>query len=115
MSKNDDYRNGNQRHEEQSEPLRLLRARLEIESSDSVKLLKDFKENPICSVRLDESVPCIVVVWKQYATSTQLRFIHESILGLLEKHRVTKILGDDTLLPTIHAEDQTWIAENWMP
>lgn len=111
MSKNDDR----DIDSPQTDRLRLLRARLESESNDSLKLLKDFTDNPICSVSVDESVPCIVIIWKQYATSTQLRFIHESVLGLLEKHRVTKILGDDTLLPTIHTEDQTWITENWMP
>lgn len=64
---------------------------------------------------LDDSVPCITIVWKQYATSRQLRFIHENILQMLIRHRVSKILGDDTALPTIHAEDRVWITENWIP
>ena len=55
------------------------------------------------------------MVWKQYATSTQLRFVHESMLHLLKTHRVSRLLGDDTALPTIHSEDRQWIAENWMP
>jgi hypothetical protein len=33
----------------------------------------------------------------------------------MRKHRVNKILGDDTALPMIYGEDQTWIIENWMP
>lgn len=100
---------------ELSDSLSKLRVQLETESSDGIKLLNNLKDNPICSVSLEESVPCIKVIWKQYATSTQLRFIHESILRLLQKHGVVKILGDDTALLTIHAEDQAWIVHDWMP
>jgi thiamine monophosphate kinase len=64
---------------------------------------------------LDKSVPCIAITWKQYATSTQLRFVHENVLQMLMRQRVSKILGDDTALPTIHAEDRVWITEDWMP
>jgi hypothetical protein len=46
------------------------------------------------------------------ANRIQLRFIHESILQLLEEHNVGKILDDDTGLPTIRSEDRAWIAEN---
>jgi hypothetical protein len=92
-----------------------LRNRLQAESSDGLELLNNPTSNPICSVTLDDSVPCITVTWKQYATSTQLRFIHENLLQMLTRHRVSRILGDDTALPTIHAEDRVWITENWMP
>ena len=33
----------------------------------------------------------------------------------MRERRVGKILGDDTALPTIHADDRRWIAENWLP
>jgi hypothetical protein len=56
-----------------------------------------------------------MVVWKRYATQAQLRFIHENLLTLIREHRVCKILGDDTALPSIPSEERTWIAENWMP
>jgi hypothetical protein len=92
-----------------------LRDLLKKESGDSLKLLRDVKNSPICSISFDDTVPCISVVWKQYATSTQLRFVHETILHMLGKYRVSKVLGDDTALPTIHADDQTWITRNWMP
>lgn len=105
----------NKRNREQSESLKELRGRLEAESNDGLKLLRNIKDNPICSLSFDNTIPCIVVTWKQYATSTQLRFIHENIILLLETHRASKILGLDTALPTIHNEDQTWIVENWMP
>jgi hypothetical protein len=76
---------------------------------------RDLGDNPVCSVSFNESVPCIAVVWKGYATSEQLRLAHETIIALLTKHRVSKVLGDDTALPTIHADDRRWIVENWMP
>ena len=76
---------------------------------------QDVENNPVCSVVFDESVPCIFVAWRNYATSTQFRFIHESILDLLRTYGVCKILGDDTELPTIHAEDQAWNCRDWMP
>jgi hypothetical protein len=99
----------------ESEWLSRLRSQLEAESRDSLELLADIVNNPICSVWLDSSLPCVRVVWKRYATSTQLRFIHEHILHILEQHRARKILADDTALPTIHAEDQAWIVQEWMP
>src|SRR5262249_8342635 len=93
----------------------VLRARVEAESSDGIKLLRDLSDNPICSVTFDANVPCISLLWRGYATSIQFRFIYESVLRLLEKEGVSKILGDYSALPTIHSEDQSWMAQNWMP
>jgi hypothetical protein len=100
--------------------LEKLRIRLQAESSDSLQLLRDIKDHPVCSVFFDEGVPCIMVIWRNYATSTQFRFIHESILHQLQEHGVSKILGDDSALPTIHTEDQAWIIKTgcrgqWRP
>jgi|SRR5579872_291369 len=92
-----------------------LRIRLQAESSESLQLLRDIRDNPVCSVFFDESVPCITVIWRNYATSTQFRFIHESILHQLQEHGMNKILGGDSALPTIHAEDQAWIIKDWLP
>ena len=69
----------------------------------------------VCNVVFDSAVPCIAVLWKCYVTSPQLREVHEHILQLLRVHQVHFILGDDTALPVILAEDQRWIAQDWMP
>jgi hypothetical protein len=106
--------NHNYPHDE-SEALRKLHEDLANESTDSLKLLNNLEQNPVCCVTHDEELSCVCVVWKQYATRAQLRFIHERILHLLQRHGANKILGDDTALPTIHTEDQAWIIENWMP
>jgi hypothetical protein len=75
----------------------------------------EYLDLPTCSLTLDNSLPGLVVQWKGYATSTELRAVHEQLLDLIQKHRVSKILGDDTSLVSIAAEDRLWILENWMP
>jgi hypothetical protein len=94
--------------------LEKLRGLIEAESGDGLKLLKSLTNNPICSIFLDGNVPCITVAWKRYATSTQFRYVHESLIPLLSKYQVNKILYEDTALPTIHLEDQRWIIDDWL-
>lgn len=97
------------------ESLNQLRRQLQNESSDALILLSNPDDNPICSISFDQFLPGVVVVWKRYATSTQLRFIHEHILDLLKKYSAAKLLGDDIGLTTIHEEDHDWIVQDWMP
>jgi hypothetical protein len=100
---------------EKADPLRELREKLRQESRDSLQLLENFQDNPICSIGHDEANHCIIVVWKQYATQIQFRYIHEKLLTLICQHSVYKILGDDTALPAIPSEDRFWIIDEWFP
>ena len=100
---------------ENDDHLSELRERLCRDSRDSLQLLRNFQDNPICSVVLDEADRSITVVWKQYATKAQFRYIHENLLTLICKHGICKILGDDTALPTIPSEDRVWIVDKWFP
>jgi hypothetical protein len=93
---------------------KLMRT-VESESVDGAELLKNPKDNPICSLSYDDDARCVTVVWRKYATSAQLRFTHEVIIEMLMQYRTGKILGDDTDLPVVHAEDQRWIIEDWLP
>jgi hypothetical protein len=102
-------------HLQEHDDLRQLCEKLRQDSRDSFRLLKNVLENPICSIAIDENERCITVVWKQYATQLQLRFVHEKLLHLIREHGAYKILGDDTALPTIPSEDRAWIAQDWMP
>jgi hypothetical protein len=68
-----------------------------------------------CSLALDETLPAIVVVWNGYATTEQLRAVHARLLEMISAYHVTKILADDTALPTVAAADQRWINDHWMP
>jgi hypothetical protein len=95
--------------------LEEMAQKLRSDSLDSLQLLSCLNDNPICSVQVDADVPCVAVVWKRYATSMQLRFVHENILALLKQHSLRALLGDDTALPTIHVEDRRWITESWLP
>jgi hypothetical protein len=70
---------------------------------------------PTCSLTLDDTLPGVVVRWKGYATSAELRAVHEQLLEVIKKHRVSKVLGDDTALASVASEDRLWIIENWMP
>jgi len=88
---------------------------VERESHEGALLLQNPYENPICKLGYDQEVQCIEVIWRKYATSAQLRFIHEIILSMLVHHKAEKILGDDTDLPIVHAEDQQWIVDEWLP
>lgn len=92
-----------------------LQHRLATESSDGRALAENLEDNPICTVCYDPSVPSLLVRWRSYATSAQIRYIHECLIRLIRKHRVSKILGDDFDLVSIAAIDQHWIAREWMP
>lgn len=88
---------------------------VERESTDGAKLLENPNDNHICSLSYDETIRCVTIVWRRYATSAQFRFIHEAIIDMLVQHQADKILGDDTDLPVVHAEDQKWIVDDWTP
>ena len=93
---------------EANDPLRELREKLRHDSRDSLQLLENLWDNPICTIRHDPGSRCIFIVWRQYATQTQFRYIHESLLHMICEHQVLKILGDDTALPAIPSEDRFW-------
>ena len=92
-----------------------LKRLVETELIDGIRLLENPGYNPICSLSYDETTRCVTIVWRKYATSAQLRFVHETIIQMLAQHKASKILGDDLDLPIIHAEDQKWIIEDWLP
>ncbi|HEY0680951.1 MAG TPA: hypothetical protein VGD45_01330 [Steroidobacter sp.] len=100
---------------QETESLRQLTEVVRTESSDGARLVSNLEDNPICRVTLDAAVPCIFVTWQRYATSAQLRFVHEQMLQLLRQQGLRKILGDDSSLAVIHVDDQVWIREDWMP
>ena len=96
------------------EPPLVELSKLVAESHDGAQLLQNPYDNPICKLSYNKDVKCIEVVWRKYATSPQLRYIHETILCMLVQHSVSKILGDYSDLPIIHAEDQRWVVERWL-
>jgi hypothetical protein len=106
---------GGFQEEQDTEAVRQLAEWVRTESSDGAKLVSNLENNPICCVTLDESVPCLFVAWQSYATSAQLRYVHERVLELLKRTHVRKVLGDDSALMVIHIDDQAWIRDDWFP
>ena len=99
----------------ETEFLRQLTEAVRTESSDGARLVANIADNPICRISVDAAIPCVVLVWGRYATSAQLRFVHECALDLLRRNALHKILGDDSALAVIPADDQTWLREDWLP
>jgi hypothetical protein len=102
-------------HQFGNHSLDTLKHLLEVESSNGRALAQNPADNPVCAVLWDDNNRCILVEWRGYASTLEFRFIHEVLISLIEQYRATKILGDDTHLVTIHAEDQAWVLEEWMP
>ncbi|MFC4312861.1 hypothetical protein ACFPN2_27505 [Steroidobacter flavus] len=98
-----------------TESLRQLTEAVRTESSDGARLVANIADNPICRVTVDTGIPCVVLAWGSYATSAQLRFVHECALDLLRRHALHKILGDDSALAVIPVDDQGWLREDWFP
>jgi hypothetical protein len=98
-----------------TEFLRQLTEVVRTESSDGARLVANIADNPICRISVDAAIPCVVLVWGRYATSAQLRFVHECTLDLLRRNALQRILGDDSALTLIPVDDQAWIREDWMP
>ncbi|GFE80455.1 hypothetical protein GCM10011487_24550 [Steroidobacter agaridevorans] len=99
----------------ETEFLRQLTEVVRTESSDGARLVANIADNPICRISVDAAIPCVMLVWGRYATSAQLRFVQECALDLLRRNALHKILGDDSALAVIPADDQTWLREDWLP
>src|SRR5690606_1813072 len=39
----------------------------------------------------------------------------DNVIVMLKNHSVSRISGNDSALPMVHAEDQEWIAKDWFP
>jgi hypothetical protein len=60
-------------------------------------------------------VPCVLMVWRGYHTSSSFRAQNEEVLELLKQHGATKILCDVRQFLLIGATDQSWLNYNWLP
>jgi len=67
------------------------------------------------TIDYDAGVPCVVMIWKGYATSTAFREGNAQVLAEITNRRASKLLGDVTDFVLIGAEDQAWLNEVWIP
>ena len=68
-----------------------------------------------CAIDYDGQVPCISMIWKGYATSAQFRAANERVLTAIVQCNANKLLGDAKDFVLIGADDQMWLATNWIP
>ena len=68
-----------------------------------------------CTVVFEPAVPCVVMVWRGYATSRMFRETNERVLACLSQNQATQILGDVRDFVLIGAEDQAWLNDDWIP
>lgn len=68
-----------------------------------------------CAIDYDGQVPCVTMVWKGYATSAQFRAANERVLTAIQERGAGKLLGDAKDFVLIGADDQMWLASNWIP
>jgi hypothetical protein len=68
-----------------------------------------------CAIDYDGQVPCISMIWKGYATTAQFRAANERVLTAITQCNASKLLGDAKDFVLIGADDQMWLASNWIP
>jgi hypothetical protein len=67
------------------------------------------------TIAYDAETPCVVMIWKGYATSAAFREGNAQVLAEINSRRASKLLGDVTDFVLIGAEDQAWLNEVWIP
>jgi hypothetical protein len=67
------------------------------------------------TIDYDADIPCVVMIWKGYATSAAFREGNAQVLAQITQRRASKLLGDVTDFVLIGAEDQAWLNEVWIP
>ena len=68
-----------------------------------------------CTIGYDADVPCVVMLWKGYANSREFRDTNERVLAIIKKRAARKLLADVKKFVLIGADDQHWLARNWIP
>lgn len=67
------------------------------------------------TIDYDPDVPCVLMIWKGYATSAAFREGNARVLTEITNRHASKLLGDVTNFVLIGAEDQAWLNEVWIP
>ncbi|MFC5271803.1 STAS/SEC14 domain-containing protein [Adhaeribacter terreus] len=72
-------------------------------------------ENECCSLEHDTDANCLILNWKGLLPSKAFREVHQQVLHLIRKHKISKLMGDARRMKTIGSEDASWIENFWMP
>jgi hypothetical protein len=66
-------------------------------------------------IHFDENLEAVIMEWNGYATSSQFREGSELMLNILIKNDCSKVLAKLRNMTLIGAEDQNWLASNFLP
>jgi len=68
-----------------------------------------------CSISLMEDVPCLFIIWKGCAPTDEFIRACDKALEIMKKHKLKKILTDNTQAKVVSVENQKWLNEQWLP
>lgn len=68
-----------------------------------------------CTVTLIEEVPCIMIKWNGLPPSEEFKRGCNTVLDLMEKHKIIKVITDNTEAKVFSMEDQRWLNQEWLP
>ncbi|MEA4895112.1 MAG: STAS/SEC14 domain-containing protein [Oscillospiraceae bacterium] len=74
-----------------------------------------YYQQPFAEIEYDQVNQVVIVTYKSYMTSAQLREVFNKGLECVEKYKATKMLADSRNFVTIRQEDQEWINNDYMP
>lgn len=66
-------------------------------------------------ISFDEKIPCVIMEWKEYATSEEFREGLDKGLELLKKQNTGNWLADLRKMDVIDPDDEKWSNEDWFP
>ena len=73
-----------------------------------------FFQQPYADIVYEEAKKLVIVTYKKYLSSEQLREVYEKTLECTINYGATKILNDASTFVTIKAADQEWISSNYV-
>ncbi len=66
-------------------------------------------------ISYDEKVPCVIMQWKDFATSTEFKLGLNKGLELLMEKKTGNWLADLRKMDVIDPDDEQWSNEDWFP
>ncbi len=67
-----------------------------------------------CTVQVIEEVPCVMIKWDGHPSSEEFRNGCNAALELMTKHKIIKVLTDNSFAKVFSVNDQRWLNEDWL-
>jgi hypothetical protein len=73
-------------------------------------------DTPAARVEWDEETQCVVLSYKNtFIEGAEYRKVLTTVLEVLREHGARRVLADTRQMKVISAEDQAWVAKEWIP